>query len=112
MTQSATRNRRILLASRPVGWPEPANFHLVTEAVPEPGPREVLVRALWLSVDPYMRGRMSAAKSYTRPVEIGEVMTGGVVGEVARSNHPAFKPGDIVEGSLGWQDYAVAEAAA
>ncbi|MBM3533276.1 MAG: NADP-dependent oxidoreductase [Alphaproteobacteria bacterium] len=111
MTQSSTRNRRILLASRPTGWPDASNFNLVSEPVPEPGPKEVLVRALWLSVDPYMRGRMSAAKSYTKPVEIGEVMTGGVVGQVVRSNHPAFKAGDIAEGSLGWQDYAVADAA-
>jgi NADPH-dependent curcumin reductase CurA len=110
MTQSSTQNRRILLASRPTGWPEASNFNLVTEAVPDPGPKDVLVRALWLSVDPYMRGRMSAAKSYAKPVEVGEVMTGGAVGQVVKSNHPAFKPGDIVEGSLGWQDYAVAEA--
>ncbi|MSP47918.1 MAG: NADP-dependent oxidoreductase [Alphaproteobacteria bacterium] len=108
MTQN--QNRRILLASRPTGWPEPANFRLVTEAIPAPGAKEVLVRALWLSVDPYMRGRMSAAKSYTKPVEVGEVMTGGVVGQVVTSLHPAFRPGEIVEGSLGWQDYAVAEA--
>lgn len=109
MTQ--TQNRRFLLASRPVGWPEPANFRFVTEAIPEPGPKEVLVRALWLSVDPYMRGRMSAAKSYAKPVEVGEVMTGGMVGQVAKSNHPGFMPGDIVEGSLGWQDYAAADGA-
>jgi NADPH-dependent curcumin reductase CurA len=111
MTQSSTQNRRILLASRPTGWPDASNFNLVSEPVPEPGAKEVLVRALWLSVDPYMRGRMSAAKSYAKPVEVGEVMTGGVVGQVAKSNHPAFKPGDIVEGSLGWQDYALADAA-
>ena len=109
MTQS--QNRRILLASRPVGWPEPAHFNLVTEAIPEPGPKEVLVRALWLSVDPYMRGRMSAAKSYAKPVEIGEVMTGGMVGQVAKSNHPGFRLGDIVEGSMGWQDYAAVDGA-
>ncbi len=110
MTQSKTQNRRFLLASRPTSWPEPANFRLVSESVPAPGPKEVLVRALWLSVDPYMRGRMSAAKSYARPVEVCEVMTGGAVGQVVNSNHPAFKPGDIVEGSLGWQDYAVVDA--
>ena len=109
MTQ--TQNRRFLLASRPTGWPEPANFRFVTEAIPEPGPKEVLVRALWLSVDPYMRGRMSAAKSYAKPVEIGEVMTGGAVGQVVKSNHPGFSAGEIVEGSLGWQDYAVADTA-
>lgn len=111
MTQSQTQNRRILLASRPTGWPTADNFKHVTEPVPEPGPKEVLVRALWLSVDPYMRGRMSAAKSYAKPVEIGEVMTGGMVAQVVKSNHKAFTPGDIVEGSLGWQDYAVADAA-
>ncbi|MBI1776185.1 MAG: NADP-dependent oxidoreductase [Proteobacteria bacterium] len=102
-------NRRILLASRPAGAPEPGNFRMVEEKVPDPGPGAVLVKVLWLSVDPYMRGRMSAAKSYAKPVEIGEVMTGGVVGEVVLSNHRAFKPGDVVEGSLGWQDYALAE---
>jgi NADPH-dependent curcumin reductase CurA len=102
-------NRRILLATRPEGAPTSGNFRLVEEAVPDPGPGAVLVRALWLSVDPYMRGRMSTAKSYAKPVEIGEVMTGGVVGQVIQSRHQAFKPGEIVEGSLGWQDYALAE---
>jgi NADPH-dependent curcumin reductase CurA len=102
-------NRRILLASRPEAMPEPGNFRMVEDQVPDPGPGSVLVRALWLSVDPYMRGRMSTAKSYAKPVELGEVMTGGVVGEVVASRHPAFKAGEIVEGSLGWQDYALAE---
>ena len=89
-------NRRFLLASRPEGMPEPGNFRLVEEKVPDPEPGQVLVRALWLSVDPYMRGRMSAAKSYTKPVEIGEVMTGGVVGEVWASRHAGYKEGEIV----------------
>jgi NADPH-dependent curcumin reductase CurA len=105
------KNRRFLLASRPAGIPTPENFRYAEEPIPSPGPKEILTRALWLSVDPYMRGRMSAAKSYTRPVEIGEVMTGGVVAEVVESRHAAFAPGDVVEGSLGWQTYAVADAA-
>lgn len=102
-------NRRIKLAARPEGMPTPENFQLVEEPVPEPRHGEVLVRALWLSLDPYMRGRMSAAKSYAPPVEVGNVMTGGVVGRVEASGHPGFQAGDHVEGfALGWQDYALA----
>jgi NADPH-dependent curcumin reductase CurA len=111
-TFAATSNRRFLLASRPTGAPEPGNFKLVSESVPVPGPKEVLVRALWLSVDPYMRGRMSSANSYAAPVAIGEVMTGGGVGQVVASHSPAFAAGDIVEGPLGWQEFAVADPAA
>ena len=101
------QSRRIVLASRPVGEPKDADFRLETAPVPEPGPGQVLVRTLWLSLDPYMRGRMSDAKSYAKPVGIGEVMTGGTVGEVVRSNHDKFAPGDVVLGMGGWQDHAV-----
>ncbi len=102
-------NRRIVLASRPAGRPSEENFRLEEAPVPEPGEGEVLVRAIYLSLDPYMRGRMRAAKSYARPVEIGEVMTGGVVGRVVASRNPAFREGEIVVGQLGWQDYAVSD---
>jgi hypothetical protein len=104
MTQ---QSRRIVLAARPVGEPKDTDFRLETAPVPEPGPGQVLVRTLWLSLDPYMRGRMSDAKSYAKPVGIGEVMTGGTVGEVVRSNHEKFAPDDVVLGMGGWQDHAV-----
>ena len=81
-------NRRVVLASRPEGEPTPANFRLETAPVPQPGPGQVLLRTIWLSLDPYMRGRMSAARSYARPVEIGQVMEGGTVSEVVASRHP------------------------
>ncbi len=103
-------NRRIVLAARPVGEPKPSDFRLEEVPIPEPGPGQLLLRTLWLSLDPYMRGRMSDAKSYAKPVEIGEVMTGGTVSEVVRSHDPTFAPGDIVLGMTGWQEYAVAEA--
>jgi NADPH-dependent curcumin reductase CurA len=104
---SRTTNRQIVLAARPVGLPKPEDFRLVETPVPEPGPGEMLVRARWLSLDPYMRGRMSDAPSYARPVAIGEVMVGAVVGEVVRSSHPDFAAGDVVEERLGWQEYAI-----
>ncbi len=102
-------NLRVLLASRPEGEPTPENFRVVEEPPPVPGPGEVLVRARFLSLDPYMRGRMSAAKSYAKSVEIGEVMEGATVGHVVASNHPAFAPGDEVMGGPGgyggWQRF-------
>ena len=100
------KNVQVLLASRPTGPVEEANFSVVETDIPKPGGGEVLVRNLWLSLDPYMRGRMNAVKSYARYVEIGEVMTGGTVGEVIESGNPRFKVGDHVVGSLGWQLYA------
>jgi NADPH-dependent curcumin reductase CurA len=100
-------SRRVVLARRPPGEPTEADFRIDTVPVREPGPREVLVRVIYLSLDPYMRGRMRDAASYAPPVGIGEVMTGGTVGEVVQSNHPSFKVGDIVEDRLGWQEYAV-----
>jgi NADPH:quinone reductase len=101
-------NRQVTLAARPEGFPKETDFALVEREVPSPGPGEVLVRAQWLSLDPYMRGRMSAARSYAKPTEIGEPMTGQVVGEVVESEDGRFAPGDTVVGQLGWQDYAVA----
>jgi len=100
-------NRQILLARRPSGAPAESDFTLVEVPAPEPKAGEVLVRVLYLSLDPYMRGRMSERASYARPVGLGEVMTGGTVGRVLASRNPDFGAGDIVEGNLGWQDYAV-----
>ena len=101
-------NRRVALASRPEGYPEPHHFRLEEAAIPQPREGEALVRTIWLSLDPYMRGRMREGPSYAAPVEIGGVMTGGVVGRVVESRTPELAVGDIVEGSLGWQEYAVA----
>jgi NADPH-dependent curcumin reductase len=100
-------NLQVQLASRPTGWVEESNFNIVESPVPKLGPGQLLVKNLWLSLDPYMRGRMSDAKSYATPVQIGEVMVGGAVSEVVESNHPKFKPGDYVVGPFGWQLYAV-----
>jgi len=105
-------NRQITLAARPVGFPQEADFSLVASEVPQPGPGEVLVHAQWLSLDPYMRGRMSTARSYAKPTELGESMTGQAVGEVVASNDARFSAGDTVVGQLGWQDYAVARGGA
>ena len=102
-------NRQVLLASRPVGYPKESDFRVVDTPVPRPGEGEVLVRALWLSLDPYQRGRMRSRRSYAAPVEVGGVMTGGVVGRVVESRSPAFATGDVVEGSLGWQSHAVSD---
>ena len=103
-------NRQILMAARPEGAPAESDFRLVEADVPSPGDGQVLCRTIYLSLDPYMRGRMSAAKSYAKGVEVGELMVGGAVSEVAASNHPDVQTGDIVFGYTGWQDFAVAEA--
>ena len=105
-------NRRITLAARPVGFPEQTDFALVETPVPEAGPGEVLVRARWLSLDPYMRGRMSDARSYAKPIELGDVITAQVVGDVLASEDPRFTPGDEVVGQLGWQEYAAVRGGA
>ena len=102
-------NMQVLLASRPTGWVEESNFRIVETPLPKPEARQLLIKIHWLSLDPYMRGRMSTAKSYVKPVEVGEVMTGGAVGEVIESSNPKFKTGDYVVGSLGWQQYAVSD---
>jgi NADPH-dependent curcumin reductase CurA len=108
---SSAKNKQILLASRPEGEPKPSNFKLNEAEVRGPGEGEVLLKTLWLSLDPYMRGRMSAAKSYAKPVEPGEVMVGGTVSEVTASNNKQFKPGDIVLSYAGWQEYALSNGA-
>jgi NADPH-dependent curcumin reductase CurA len=102
-------NRQITLAARPVGYPKESDFCLIEKPVPIPGEGEMLIRIIYLSLDPYMRGRMNQEKSYAPPMEIGEVMVGGTVGKVLQSNHPGFVKGDIIEGMLGWQEYAVSK---
>ena len=101
------QNRRIVLATRPQGAPSPENFRLETVPAPAPGDGQVLVRTTWLSLDPYMRGRMSDAPSYSAPAQVGDVMVGGTVGRVAASRAPGFAEGDLVLGGAGWQDYAI-----
>src|SRR5260370_6297418 len=101
-------NRRWLLTGYPAAMPTPDNWTMDTQPVPDPGAGQILVKAKWLSVDPYMRGRMSPATNYTKGVAIGEVMQGVGVGEVVASNHPAWKVGDIAESmSFGWQEWSV-----
>lgn len=107
-----TKTRAVCLKSRPVGLPEAANFEVTTVDLPDPGAGEVLVRNLWMSVDPYMRGRMYDRPSYVPPFQLGEPLQGGAVGKVARSNDPKFQPGDLVESMLGWREAFVAPAAA
>lgn len=104
-------SKRIVLASRPHGRPVPENFRLETAPVAEPAEGQVLLKLLYLSLDPYMRGRMSEAKSYAAPVAIGDVMEGGTVGEVIASRHKDFAVGDKVVSHSGWQTYAVADGA-
>jgi NADPH-dependent curcumin reductase CurA len=106
-----TQNRRILLAARPQGEPKPSDFRLDFAPIPEPAEGQVLTRTRWLSLDPYMRGRMSDAKSYAKPTEIGAPMGAGTVGEVVESRAPGFAKGDLVLGYAGWQDYAAEPAA-
>jgi NADPH-dependent curcumin reductase len=101
-------HRRIVLARRPPAEVVETDFRMEEVAVPEPGPGQLLVRVIYLSLDPYMRGRMRDVPSYAPPVGLGQVMTGGTVGEVVKSNHPDYKVGDIVEDRLGWQEYAIA----
>ena len=101
-------NRRWLLAEYPQGMPSTQTWRMEEAPRPEPGPGQILIRVRYLSVDPYMRGRISPARGYTKGVEIGELMQGGGVGEVVTSNHPDWKPGDIAESmGVGWQEYAV-----
>ena len=101
-------NRQITLASRPVGYPKESDFNVVEVPIPAPEDGEVLVKTIYLSVDPYMRGRINAAKSYAANVEIDEIMIGGVIAQVIASKHPNFEEGDIVNANIGWQEYGVA----
>ena len=106
----ARMNRQIVLAARPHGEPKESDFSLVQTPPPEPGPGQLLLRTLYLSLDPYMRGRMSAAKSYTAPFELGKVMQGGAVGEIVESNAEGFAVGDHVLHFGGWREYATIDA--
>ena len=105
------RNRQVLLKRRPEGMPVPGNFDIVDAPLPEPKDGEVLLRGIYLSLDPYMRGRISGMRSYAKPTEIGEVIEGRVVGQVARSNHPEFREGDYAYGGYGWQLYSAVPGA-
>jgi NADPH-dependent curcumin reductase CurA len=104
--QRQNSNCRIVLAARPHGAPLPADFRLEEVAVPEPADGELLLRTLYLSLDPYMRGRMSDSKSYATPMGLGDVMVGGTVSRVETSRHPAYETGDLVQSYSGWQHYA------
>ena len=104
-------NLQVLLDHRPTDKVSPANFRVVEVPVPTPGSGEVLVRHTFLSLDPYMRGRLSDAKSYTNPQELGAVMGGGTVGIVEASNNPRFQTGDAVVGMGGWQRYSLSDGA-
>lgn len=103
------RNRAFVLASRPSGMPTPDNFRMIEEETGEPSEGQVLVRHLFLSVDPYMRGRMNAGRNYAEPQALDAVMQGGTVGEVVSSRHARFKIGDIVLGRGGWQTYQLSD---
>jgi len=103
--------RRIVLASRPVGEPKPSDFRLEEFPVPQPGPGQMLLKTKWLSLDPYMRGRMSDAPSYAKPVGIDEVMEAGTVSAVTASNNDKYQVGDIVLSRAGWQTHALSNGA-
>src|SRR5262245_5867171 len=102
-------NRRIVLAARPRGEPVLDDFRLEEAEVPRPGPGQMLLRTVYLSLDPYMRGRMNAGPSYARPVDVGQVMEGRAVAEVIESNLNAYQPGDLVFAPAGWQEYALSD---
>ncbi len=106
---TTAKNRQILLASRPHGEPTQDNFRLVETDIPQPGPNQMLLRTIYLSLDPYMRGRMSAGPSYAKPVEVGGVMEGGAVSQVVTSNVAGYKAGDLVVARTGWQEYALSD---
>jgi len=109
MPRNITVNRRIVLNSRPFGAPTAENFRLEELAVPIPTAGQLLLRTMYLSLDPYMRGRMSDAPSYAAPVAVGDVMVGGTVSRVEASKHPNYQPGDLVLGYSGWQEYAISD---
>ena len=104
------QNRQVLLKRRPTGAPATDDFEIVHAPIPDPADGGVLVRGIYLSLDPYMRGRMSAARSYAKPVDVGAVMEGRVVGRIARSRDPGFREGDYVLGGYGWQLYSAVPA--
>jgi NADPH-dependent curcumin reductase CurA len=103
----AAANGQVLLRRRPVGAPKPDDFEIVESPIPAPGDGQLLCRTIYLSLDPYMRGRMNEGRSYVKPVELGQVMVGGTVSQVVESKHPGFAAGDFVAGYEGWQTYSV-----
>src|SRR5712691_5684954 len=105
----AVTTRRVILKSRPAGAPKPSDFEIVEQPLPAPKDGEMLSRTIYLSLDPYMRGRISGVKSYAKGVDPGELMVGGTVGEVVESRHPGFAKGDLVAGRDGWQAYGVSD---
>src|SRR4051794_34003300 len=107
----AMKTREVHLVSRPHGWPKPEDFALVETELPLPGDGEVLVRNLFMSVDPYMRGRMNDVRSYVPPFRLGEAMTGGAIGEVVESHSSDLSRGDLVLHQYGWREHVVAPAA-
>src|SRR5262245_22555557 len=109
MPQSDAINRRFVLAAHPRGPPTPPDFRLAETAGPIPRERQVLLRRLDLSLDPYMRGRMDDKPSYAAPVRLGDPMVGGTVSRVVVSQHPRFRVGDLVLSGAGWQDYALSD---
>lgn len=106
---SESKHRRIALAARPQGAPKDSDFNLIEDALPSPGSGELMLKTIYLSLDPYMRGRMNAVKSYSPYVEIGETMVGGTVSEVVSSDVEKFSSGDLVFGYTGWQSHAISD---
>src|ERR1700730_2805580 len=110
VTITSMQNKEIRFASRPAGMPTLENFQFIDAEVPQPNDGEVLVRTLYISVDPYLRGRMREGRSYVPPFEVGQVIESGGVGEVVESRSPRFQPGEIVTGMFGWRLYNVVKA--
>src|SRR5258708_30600905 len=104
-----SNNKQVLLASRPSGWVKESDFRVVETPLPEPKDGQVLLKNIYLSLDPYMRGRMNETRSYAKSVELGRVMTGETIAEVVESKNPKFKAGDTVAAYVGWQQYAVSD---
>ena len=107
MSGSNQMRQSVVLKRRPDGEPSPDDFEIISELIPEPTAGEVVTRTLWLSIDPYMRGRLREVQTYAAAIQIGEVMTGESVGAVVASADPRFAPGDVVVGSRGWQTHSV-----
>jgi NADPH-dependent curcumin reductase len=109
MSQSKNSNRRIIMNSRPLGAPEAGNFRMEETPLPVAAEGQLLLRTLFLSLDPYMRGRMSEGPSYAPPLAVGDVMVGGTISRVETSHHPDYRTGDLVVAYSGWQDYALSD---
>src|SRR5271169_339831 len=107
MNQNAANRRSVVLKRRPHGAPRREDFAIVEDAIPTAAAGEVVTRTIWLSIDPYMRGRLREQQTYAQPVNPGDVMTGETVGEVVSSANPQFVPGDVVVGARGWQTHCV-----